>query len=236
MAEGWVRLHRKSVDSRVWSDVFLWKLWCWCLVRANWKSGWKHGREIKPGQFVTGRDQAAEQLSCSGSKWYRGMQKLQEWRQITIDANSRFTVVTICNWSVYQGEEDGKRTTDEQPVNSEWTAGEQQMDTIEEGKERKKGKKREGARKFCKPSVEEVEAYAASKEKQIDAQRFWDYYESNGWRVGRGPMKDWKAAVRNWIRNDKEFKRNGTKTTNHIGPGQRYDASAPKTEQPRTGF
>ena len=35
----------------------------------------------------------------------------------------------------------------------------------------------------------------------IEAQRFWDYYESNGWRVGRNPMKDWKAAVRNWQRN-----------------------------------
>ena len=35
----------------------------------------------------------------------------------------------------------------------------------------------------------------------VEAQRFWDYYESNGWRVGRNPMKDWKAAARNWQRN-----------------------------------
>lgn len=35
----------------------------------------------------------------------------------------------------------------------------------------------------------------------VEAQRFWDYYQSNGWKVGRNPMKDWKAAVRNWQRN-----------------------------------
>ncbi len=32
------------------------------------------------------------------------------------------------------------------------------------------------------------------------ANEFWDYYESNGWRVGRNPMKDWKAAARRWKR------------------------------------
>lgn len=35
----------------------------------------------------------------------------------------------------------------------------------------------------------------------VEAQRYWDYYQSNGWKVGRNPMKDWKAAVRNWQRN-----------------------------------
>ena len=36
----------------------------------------------------------------------------------------------------------------------------------------------------------------------MDAQRFIDYYTSNGWKVGRNPMKDWKAAVRTWERGD----------------------------------
>lgn len=35
----------------------------------------------------------------------------------------------------------------------------------------------------------------------VEAQRFWDYYESNGWKVGRNPMRDWRAAARNWQRN-----------------------------------
>ena len=52
-----------------------------------------------------------------------------------------------------------------------------------------------------KPDVEEVRAYCVERGNRVDAQKFVDYYESNGWRVGRNPMKDWKAAVRTWERN-----------------------------------
>lgn len=55
--------------------------------------------------------------------------------------------------------------------------------------------------KFSPPSVDEVNAYCAEKGLSIDTQRFVDYYESNGWMVGRNKMKDWRAAVRNWGRN-----------------------------------
>ena len=56
-------------------------------------------------------------------------------------------------------------------------------------------------RRFVKPGVEEVRAYCLERRNRVDAQKFVDYYESNGWRVGRNPMKDWKAAVRTWERN-----------------------------------
>lgn len=57
--------------------------------------------------------------------------------------------------------------------------------------------------KFSKPTLEEVQSYCTERNNNIDAQYFIDYYESNGWRVGKNPMKDWKAAVRTWERNDK---------------------------------
>ena len=47
----------------------------------------------------------------------------------------------------------------------------------------------------------------------MDASYFYDYYESNGWCVGKKPMKDWKAAVRNWMRNEK-LRKNGNNTGN----------------------
>lgn len=58
------------------------------------------------------------------------------------------------------------------------------------------------AKRFVKPSVEDIKAYCAEAAIRIDAQRFWDFYESKGWKVGSSPMKDWKAAVRNWARRD----------------------------------
>lgn len=55
--------------------------------------------------------------------------------------------------------------------------------------------------RFVKPTFEEISAYCAERGNRVDPERFLAYYESNGWKVGRNPMKDWKAAVRNWERN-----------------------------------
>lgn len=56
----------------------------------------------------------------------------------------------------------------------------------------------ESKKRFRPPTVEEVEAYCIERNNKVDAERFVDFYASNGWRVGKNPMKDWKAAVRTW--------------------------------------
>jgi hypothetical protein len=56
-------------------------------------------------------------------------------------------------------------------------------------------------KRFIPPTLEEVKAYCAERKNNVDAQRFVDYYTSNGWLVGKNKMKDWKAAVRTWERN-----------------------------------
>jgi len=60
---------------------------------------------------------------------------------------------------------------------------------------------------FKKPTVEEIFEYCRERGSTVDPERFYDYYESNGWKAGRNPMKDWKAAVRNWERNGYDVKR-----------------------------
>ena len=58
---------------------------------------------------------------------------------------------------------------------------------------------------FSVPSVEDVMAYAESiGHPDFNANKFINYYESKAWKVGKSPMKDWKAAVRNWILMDEE--------------------------------
>ena len=56
-------------------------------------------------------------------------------------------------------------------------------------------------KRFAAPTVEEVRAYCQERGNSVDAQRFVDYYGANGWKVGKNPMKDWKAAVRTWENN-----------------------------------
>lgn len=55
-------------------------------------------------------------------------------------------------------------------------------------------------KRFTKPTLEQVKQYCIERNNNVDCDRFINYYESNGWKVGKSPMKDWKAAVRNWER------------------------------------
>lgn len=62
-------------------------------------------------------------------------------------------------------------------------------------------KKNMRQKKFVPPTVEEVAAYCLERKNKVDAAYFVDHYTSNGWKVGKQNMKDWKAAVRTWEKN-----------------------------------
>lgn len=69
-------------------------------------------------------------------------------------------------------------------------------------------------KRFKPPTVEEVAAYIREKGYRINAEQFIDYYESNGWMVGKSHMKDWKATVRNWERR----RQNNTQSSTPVNP------------------
>lgn len=64
-----------------------------------------------------------------------------------------------------------------------------------------------GKAKFQKPSLEEIRLYCQERNNSIEPEKFFDFYESNGWLVGKSPMKDWKAAVRTWEHRKQETTR-----------------------------
>lgn len=85
-----------------------------------------------------------------------------------------------------------------------------EIDTeIDIEKEKPKGK----AKRFTKPTLEEVKAYCLERNNNVDAERFYDYYEANGWKVGKNSMKDWKASVRTWERNGYDSKPKAQQTS-----------------------
>ena len=70
------------------------------------------------------------------------------------------------------------------------------------GQERKgkegKGKEGKGGALAHPPTIEQVRDYCRERGNSVNPSKWMAHYESNGWRVGRNPMKDWKAAVRTW--------------------------------------
>ena len=62
---------------------------------------------------------------------------------------------------------------------------------------------------FTKPTLDEVRAYCQERGKGVNAERWYNHYEANGWMVGRTKMKDWKAAVRTWEPDEKPKSKGG---------------------------
>ena len=96
-------------------------------------------------------------------------------------------------------------------------------DRLEIGKDRDSSRKRSSAnnsttaaQKFKKPTLEELKAYIAENGYTFSAEAFMDYYESNGWKVGRNPMKSWQATCRTWQRH--ELPSGGQGSTGTVSP------------------
>ena len=64
-------------------------------------------------------------------------------------------------------------------------------------------------KRFEKPSISDIKQYCMERNNNVNAEQFFDYYESNGWKVGKNSMKDWKAAVRTWERS--EYRKSNSK-------------------------
>lgn len=96
-----------------------------------------------------------------------------------------------------KAEANGKQNASKTQANEKQ---EQNASEKENEKENKKEKENECyiRARFTAPTFAQVAEYCRERGNRVDPQRFLDYYTANGWKVGKNPMKDWKAAVRTW--------------------------------------
>lgn len=93
----------------------------------------------------------------------------------------------------------GKPPECDNPVNAE-------SPPVAEEKEKSSAKKeKEPVKRFQKPTIEEVKAYIAEKGYDVDAERFWNFYEAKDWFIGKNKMKNWRAAVATWQKKETDY-------------------------------
>lgn len=133
MDDGWIKVHRCAIEHAIFQDDWLWRLWCWCLLKANHQDGNFQGTVVPRGSFITGKLRASEELGVTQSKWWRGVQRLAspDYACIHASANNRWTMITIVNYGTYQAEESRKQTR----ANNQRTTNEQPTKPIEEQQE-----------------------------------------------------------------------------------------------------
>lgn len=94
-------------------------------------------------------------------------------------------------------------------------------------------------KRFEKPTLSEIEQYCIERNNNVNAEQFFDYYESNGWKVGKNSMKDWKAAVRTWERSEyrkPNSKKNSKEDAINVVNNLMNKLGGVDTEQPTTDF
>lgn len=111
MDNGWIRLHRKSLNSSIWVNPVIWFVWCWCLLKANHEINKFpfNGKDIaiKPGQFITGRSKALSELPMISPQNYKtAINYLKLTNRITSQITNKFTIISIIKWDEYQKNKD----------------------------------------------------------------------------------------------------------------------------------
>ena len=115
MERGYIKLWRKTIDSEAFADPVLFKLWCLCILSANHKEnfvaidGLSRPVQVLPGQFITGRFELhktfyprKKKTNISPVTLWRKLQTLQNMQNLIINSYSKYSIISICNWPVYQ--------------------------------------------------------------------------------------------------------------------------------------
>ena len=167
----------------------------------------------------------AEFCQCSKTKVSTAISKLIECGYVYIQnfdgrkrelksrlSNSERQSIKICNADIQNLKESNTyRNTDNNTVSN----------NIGENNNTQKKKER-----FKAPTVDEVQEYCAERGNNIDAQHFIDYYSARGWMLGKNHIKDWKACIRTWERND-SFK----PQKHNEQPEKKYDQNGYESEE-----
>lgn len=205
--EGYIKLYRRMMKWGWYTDtptkcVFLHLLFLACYEPCYYK-----GVHLEPGQAVSSIRQIATDTGLTVKQVRTAINHLKETQEVAQSPYGKFSVFTVNNYNDYQctGTDEGKQRAQE--GHSEGT-----LPNIKKNKEVKNTPYNppqgdEGvsvSKRFVPPTPEEVNVYCRERNNGIDGSEFCDFYTSKGWKVGKNPMKDWKAAVRTWERSRKQ--------------------------------
>jgi len=184
---GWIKIHRKFLDWEWFNKSEAVHLFMYLVLKANHKDGQWQGVDIKKGQFVTSFGKISSDTGISLQTIRTLLKKFEKTNEINIQTTNKFTIVTICKYECYQQENEPTNT---QLTNEQQTTNKQLTTNKNDKKEKK----------FIIPTFNDVLEYCMQNNLDVDGVKFINFYESKGWMVGKNKMKDWKAAIRTWVK------------------------------------
>ena len=217
--QGWIKLHRQIREHGFFKEqrrFSKFEAWIDILLRANHKEteilmDYKLVK-VKPGQFITSEVKLSNDWNWNRKTVRKFLTMLESEEMILKKGTARWTSITVAKWASYQSDGQLNGQGVGQGVGQAMDRG---LDTDKNVKNDKNEKKNNRG-KFIPPSIDEIKEYCKERNNNIDAEQFHDFYSSKNWFVGKNKMKDWKAAVRTWERNNKKEEPRTTRGSDYV--------------------
>ncbi len=246
--DGYVKLHRTINDWEWKKEPLTLAVFVHLLTNASFKAHRWKGIELQPGQLLIGREHLSAETGVSQQCVRTALTRLKSTGSITSESTSEGTLVTIIKWDIYQSDADistseltNDLTSDQPAINQQLTSDQPLQKNV---KNVKKERREEGIIDKCEkqsrsdffhpPTIEEVTEYFREIKCQDDPNKFFDYYETNGWIAGKVKMRNWKSAARNWNRNSFSFAKTTRDPVKDRKPPTAKDG--PQFREPKTPF
>lgn len=196
---GWIKLDREITSHWIFEDSWKFRNWIDLLTLVN------HSEQkvnikgtvltCNRGETLCSLDTFARRWKCDKSKVRRFLKLLQDDSMIELKSEHITTRLTICNYDTYQGEGNADETQMKRKRHKDETKMTPNKNDNNEKKERSI---------FKAPTLEDLKSFCLENNLELNASDFLNYYDSNGWMVGKNKMKDWKATVRRWSKPKQE--------------------------------
>lgn len=140
MTDRWIKTYEKLLKWEWYGDPLMVATLIHLLLKANWKDKKWRGVNVKRGQLITSRTRLAEEIGLTERQLRTCLERMQETDEIACETTNRYTIITICNYDIYQDKADAQRpaerpaespTNDQQTTNKRPTGSQQTTTPIE---------------------------------------------------------------------------------------------------------
>lgn len=192
MDNTFIKLSRKIQSWRWYQDANTMRVFIHILLNANVYDHDFENITVKRGQWVTSVNKISEQLNISTRSIRTALNHLKSTNEVAIKTTPKYSIITVKNYNQYQ-KVTKCPTINRQTADKQMTNNRQQY---KKGKERKRREERDI------PSFSEVEQFVHTENLNVDAKKFFDYYEERKWQIADKPIDDWKSLVKTWSKNE----------------------------------
>jgi len=208
MNKGWIKLHRQFLDWEWYDEPNCTRVFLHCLLKANHKEKKYRGTLVKRGTFITSLDILAYELQLSKQSLRTVLRKLQSTGEINRLSNTHGTIITVCNYDTYQGDDEETNTPGNTRLTHEQHTTNIQLTTTKN----EKNEKNENNAISVYPTQDEVVNYFIKNGKineqdiALEAENFVNYYEATNWMHAGNKITNWKYRAGTWANKYIEFK------------------------------